>query len=440
MTSPTTNTKQQWIRVVGLCVIGFLVMVTYAIARPAIKSLFLKEYGSRNLPYAWIAIAIAVTLVVSWYNRMVVRHPLMRMFAGTILISSLTLLLFLVAAWLGSKPSIFILYVWKDVYVIILVEIFWSFSNLVFPIHVARWAYGLFCMMGSLGGLAGHLIIGPLSYWVSTIHTLWFLFPVFASIWGISIYFSQQVGETKITLAASKQTNLRDGLRVIQQSRYLLLLLLLVATVQIVVTLVDFQYSRSLEVHYIDTNQRTEVIGQVFAMINLVSLFFELLTGPILRMLGVPIALLSIPMLLIASLGAIAVWPRFLTVVVAQIVSKSTTYSLFKAAKEILYIPLNYQEKTQGKAMIDMLTYRLAKGVASILILLLSAWYVFPTFGGEGIWVIETLLLFFRTFHTSPSLLLTMLVLTLLWFVLTLSIVRRYRQQVSREEEFQRSP
>ena len=48
--------------------------------------------------------------------------------------------------------------------------------------------------------------------------------------------------------------------------------------------------------------------------------------------------------------------------------SKAFDYSLFRSAKEMLYIPLSYEEKTRGKALIDMLAYRVAKGGASLLV------------------------------------------------------------------------
>ncbi len=430
----TESHKENWIRVVGLCVIGFLLMITYSITRPATKSLFLRDYGSRYLPYAWIAVAVVVVLAVSIYHRMVVRYPLMKMFGGTILVSSALLGGLLGAALWEWKPAIFALYVWKDVYIVILVEIFWSFANLVFPIRTARWAYGLFCMMGSLGGLVGHLGIGPLSQSVGTIHSLWFVFPIFGLIWILTSYFSRQVGETTTPLSKGS-ASLREGFKVVRKSSYLLLLLLLVATVQIVITLIDFQYSRSLELAFTNTNQRTAVIGQVFALINMSSLLLELLTGPILRFVGVPLALLSIPLMLGTCVGALALWPRFLMVVVVKVMSKGTTYSIFKAAKEILYIPLNYAEKTQGKAVIDMLTYRLAKGVASVMLLVLALFHSFPVSGWEGVFPLESLLSVFRALQTSPTLLFVILSLSALWFGLTLSIVRRYRQKVSREQE-----
>jgi ATP/ADP translocase len=59
--------------------------------------------------------------------------------------------------------------------------------------------------------------------------------------------------------------------------------------------------------------------------------------------------------------------------------SKVFDYSLFRAAKEILYLPLSYAEKTEGKAVVDVLTYRVSKAGASLLLLALAASAVTPT-------------------------------------------------------------
>jgi len=55
------------------------------------------------------------------------------------------------------------------------------------------------------------------------------------------------------------------------------------------------------------------------------------------------------------------------------VASKAFDYSLFRAAKEILYIPLSHAEKTQGKAFVDMMSYRMAKGATSLMLLGLVA-------------------------------------------------------------------
>ena len=58
----------------------------------------------------------------------------------------------------------------------------------------------------------------------------------------------------------------------------------------------------------------------------------------------------------------------FATVLVLKISAKSLDYSLFRVAKELLYIPLDYEHKYKAKAFIDMFLYRFAKAPASLLL------------------------------------------------------------------------
>jgi AAA family ATP:ADP antiporter len=160
--------------------------------------------------------------------------------------------------------------------------------------------------------------------------------------------------------------------RLLRRSRYLLLLLLLIGVVQIVITLIDFQYNAAMETAFPDLDDRTDVGGKIYASINTAALVMQLLSGILLRIAGAPVILIAIPLLLGAGVGWFVILPRFLTVAAVKIASKALDYSLFRAAKELLYIPLPYADKTEGKALIDVLAYRVGKGFASAMILWLG--------------------------------------------------------------------
>ena len=80
----------------------------------------------------------------------------------------------------------------------------------------------------------------------------------------------------------------------------------------------------------------------------------------------------------------------------AFVLAKSLDYSLFRAAKEALYLPLTHRERTQGKAVIDMMIYRVAKGAASLLLITLTSGGAAMSLvsmmciGAVAIWVILT--------------------------------------------------
>ena len=197
----------------------------------------------------------------------------------------------------------------------------------------------------------------------------------------------------------------------VRRSSYLLLVLALVALVLAVVTLVDYQFSALVEVTWPDVDARTAVIGRVYASVSAGTFVLHAVTGPILRLAGVPLVLLAIPALLLAGLGAFAALPRFATAALVKVAGKAFDYTIFRSAKEILYIPLSYAEQTQGKSVVDMLTYRVAKGGASLLLMGLLA------------------------LGLAAAVTPVALALTAAWLGTTVAVVRRFRRKVPRSEE-----
>jgi AAA family ATP:ADP antiporter len=128
----------------------------------------------------------------------------------------------------------------------------------------------------------------------------------------------------------------------------------------------------------------------------------------VVRLLGVTGTLLLIPLMLGGAIVAFVAAPAFLSMAVAKVVSKALDYSLFRAAKEMLYLPLSYAEQTQGKAVVDILTYRVAKGATSGLLLVLAM-------------------------VGAPAMAASVaaLVLVVAWVAMTVAIVRRYSRRMA---------
>lgn len=398
------------IRVVALCVVSFLIMLSYSIARPATESLFIEAHTASQLPFVWLLVAIGVTITVAGYARLMARVELLRLFGTTAAASGLILAGLLAARYLRIPFVDYALYVWKDIYIVLLVETFYSYANAVFPIRKARWFYGLFGVVSALGSVTGNLAVGALAHRFGTSASLWAIIPVTIALWLMCIPFSRLIG-----VRGSREDNsapdFTTAMKLVRKSSYLLILVVLIAVVQVVVNLIDYEFNHVVEGAFPNTDDRTAVIGQVYAVTNLATIALHALTGPVLRLLGVPLVLLIVPCLLGIGLATFAVSPRFLTVAIVKVASKCFDYTIFRAAKEMLYIPLSYAEKTQGKSIIDVLTYRLAKGGASLVLLLL-----------------QRITLVFLVTPLS-------MVLVAVWFGLTVVVARRFRARVSRKDE-----
>jgi AAA family ATP:ADP antiporter len=390
-TKPRQLSPIEITRLTGLAALIFVILASYAIARPATESLFLDANGATALPRAWLMVGVGSLGVVTLYNRWAATTDLVRIFGAASTISGLILVAILLGFKLKLPGMTWWLYLWKDLYIVVLIEVFWSFANSTVPKDRAKWWYGLFCVLGSLGGMAGNLGVGWLATTTSTEQSLWAVVPLLAIGGGGGIALARFAGVSAENKNATT-TTLRDGFRVLQSSRSLWLLMGLIATTQVVITLVDYQFSIAIEQFYPDTDARTAAIGQIYAAIDLAAISLQLSTGPILRLLGVPLVLLTIPGLLGAAVAGYALIPRYAAIAAAKVASKAFDYSLFRAAKEILYIPLSHTERTQGKAFVDMMSYRMAKGATSLMLMGLVGFgqpklALWLTFACVGLWV-----------------------------------------------------
>ncbi len=391
-----------------VCALAYVVLFGYALARPGTESMFLHSYGASRLPSVWIAVALSAFAVVAVYNRAATRHPLRDVMLGAVALSAASLLSLLWLGRAGVRAADFALYVWKDVHIVVLLEALWSFANLIFSQGTARWFYGVFCASGSLGGVTGNLATGALARRWGTGSALWLVLAAFALEVVLIWWLARAAGHP--APRAPAKTTIRDDWQLVSKSRYLGWMLALVGVVQVVITLVDYAFNDAIAKAYPAVDARTEVIGWVYAAIDGSSLVLQLGTGLVLRAAGLRLTLLAIPAIIGAVVTGFALVPRFALMALTKIASKVFDYSLFRAAKEMLYLPLSYAEKTRGKAIVDVLTYRVAKGGASLILALLV------------------------TAGARTAVLLVILALVVAWLAVTVVLMRRHHDLTTSED------
>ncbi len=356
----------------ALCAVSTLMFLTYGLARPPVKSMFTEVYGAKNMPWVMLAVAGTTIVAAGIYGRFAVGIRVSRLyFAATAVIS--VLFVALRVAWELEVPhSLFLLYVLMETYIVILVESFWSLANLTFNLKSARVAYGLFCASGAIGAGMAEGMQSRLAGAIGTDNVLWLVVPVLLACGWLCMWSMRD--NDAIAPRDNKRLRYREGWQVVLQSRYLLPLLLIVLSSQMVISIVDYQLTDTLETLYPGEalrDQRTGVFGKVFFAINGISLLLQGLTAPVIGALGVTFVLLAVPSLVTVTVTSLWAVPRLGTSVAAMITAKALDYSIFRAAKEMLYLPLSFRAKTVGKTFVDMNTYRAAKAGASVLLLAL---------------------------------------------------------------------
>jgi AAA family ATP:ADP antiporter len=365
-------------RVWQLCALAGLIFFGYGIANATAQSLYLQAYAANTLPTVWLAVAVTSLAVVSLNNQVVrrVRVAEALHYAALCSAACFALLLSLLPSY--PRAATFALYVCKDVYIVVICELFWTLANARFAALRAQQVYGFFCAAGSLGGVAGNSAVNLLALRWGTTALFWCIVPVClatsAAVWWRRGAF-EDVRDRPLN-PADAPARQGSAWQVLRRSRILAYLLLLVAVVQVALTVMDFQFNRSVEAAYVDLDRRTALFGQVNAIINVGSLALQLGSNRLLALFGISAVMLSIPLSLGTAVAVHLVHPSLVSICCVKIVGKCVDYSLFRVVKEFIYIPLSRREKTEGKALIDMLTYRLAKGLASALLLGLTLYHL----------------------------------------------------------------
>lgn len=363
------NNKIIIIRIFSLCILAILLFINYGVARNAIDSLFLEKLSSEKLPIAWLLTGLTAIIVMSIYNRYNIKNSLLNLFSISSSICGLILTILLIFLYLEIPGIPYCLYIWKEVHIVLLVEIFWSFSDIVFSIKIAKWLYGVFMFMGSLGSIIGNIIVSFISVNIGTIASLWMLVPIFIICYIVSFLASFYAGDKVPINNKMINSHISQNLILIQNSKYLFPLLCIVLLAQMSITFIDYEYNTLMQLMYPNLDIRTSMMGKIHAILDSFSIFFQLSCGIILRLLGVGRTIISIPFIVgILSLIFLII-PNLILIITVRIGAKCLDYSIFKAVKEILYIPLTHAEKTQGKALIDIMIYRIGKALSSIMLL-----------------------------------------------------------------------
>ncbi|KAL6640564.1 hypothetical protein ACP70R_021687 [Stipagrostis hirtigluma subsp. patula] len=109
---------------------------------------------------------------------------------------------------------------------------------------------------------------------------------------------------------------------------------------------------------------------RTFALINSFIAVFILagqltLTGRILTVAGVAVAICASPFVAVSNLVALALCPTWVAVAVTETIRKVTTYVLTRPGRELLFTVVSQDEKYKAKVCIDVIVQRLGDATAA---------------------------------------------------------------------------
>ncbi|MCP4633006.1 MAG: hypothetical protein GY855_08760, partial [candidate division Zixibacteria bacterium] len=163
-----------------------------------------------------------------------------------------------------------------------------------------------------------------------------------------------------------------EGAKLVFSSKYLLAIVGIVGFYEIISTVMDFQFTATVE-HFVPKENIGEHFSTVFTITNIISLIVQLfLTSFIMTRFGLKTALLVLPVAILAGSCGFMMFPILLTGSLLNTTDNGFSYSINQSAKETLYVPTTREEKYKAKAFIDMFVQRFAKAIAVAVSLIIT--------------------------------------------------------------------
>jgi AAA family ATP:ADP antiporter len=354
----------------------FLIILAYYQVKSASRSLLIEYWGSENFPWVWIASALVLGSFIGLYHRLVERYSRLAVVLGSCLMFIALLVGFRMAlGWQGTAASI-AFYIFVDIFSVILVEQFWSLADSVTETEAGRRSYWFIGSGGLLGGIIGGASATAMLEF-TPMRTPDLLLSC-AAILIVTFLLNLAMGRMGLyreVKSTGQPVVVAGGWRALIKSRYLLLIAGALLCSQLAQPVVEYQFIKAVEASYPVLDARTQYISSFFSLLGVVSIAINLLVTPFLhRYLGVMWGMVTQPVVLAMSSLAFMAHPTLMIASVMKIGDRGLSYSINRASKEQLYIPVDPVRTYQAKAWIDMLGYRLFKVLGSALILVLAKW------------------------------------------------------------------
>lgn len=353
----------------------------YEFIRSPSNTLFKAAYGTANLPTIMALIPLSVALVAYIFGLILSRFGSRRTLVITTVGSSVIMAGFVFLYEQGLKPAIWVVYLFRSAYVVLLIEQFWSFINSTLSPEQAGKYNGPICGVASLGAIAAGLIGADLAESFGTAQMVYIAAALTLPAAFFADFAYRRFGEPADEPDHEKVKE-KDhlGLALFKTEKVLPLILAIILATQVVAAVLEISFQNILQVEMPEADQQTAWSMRFYAMINSVSAGLQFLAAPLLlRFINPGLINILIPLIHIGLIGVFIKDPGIMTAGIAYAGFKCVDYSIFRAAKEMLYIPLSFDARYRAKEVIDLFGYRFSKGITSgsITILQKNAGIVF---------------------------------------------------------------
>lgn len=343
----------------------FCLLAGSGILRPIRDEMGLSR-GVDQLPVIWTGTFLAMTVASPLFAAIASRFPRQKLIPWTYHFFALNLVgFFALWSWgIGRNVVPYAFYIWAAVYNLFVVSVFWSLMTDLFSNEQGKRLFGFIAAGGSVGALTGPILTALLVKVIGGAKLLL----VAAAFLELSVIFvlalvawarrHPRPHEEKRQEEAVGG-NVWSGLKPVATSTYLLASAGYIFLLTVGNTFLYFQQMELVAAATEDRATRTQLFGTIDAVVNATTLLLQtLVTGKLLKRLGVTVGLSVAPVLTAVGFAALAMAPLLRVIAVFQGGRRAAQYAILRPSRELLFTVVSREARYKSKNFIDTVVFR----------------------------------------------------------------------------------
>jgi AAA family ATP:ADP antiporter len=323
--------------------------------------------GVNNLQWLFTGTLIGMLLLNVPYAYLVKTLPRTRFIAITYRFFAANILLFAIALhFADSVQTIWIgraFFIWISIFNLFVVSVFWALIVDTFNSEQGKRLFGFIAAGATIGAITGSSITATFARHVPTP----LLLVGAIVLLEVAVFSVRHLSRLSETLNARPQEaasqpiggGVLAGITHPFKSAYLANVSLFILLFAITATFLYFQQASLVRDNFHDRGAQTAFFAQIDLVVNVITLVVQLFfTGRIVGIFGVGLTLAILPALTLLGFGALAALPAMSTLVVFQVLRRSSDYAIARPTREVLYTVVPREDRYKAKSFIDTVVYR----------------------------------------------------------------------------------
>jgi AAA family ATP:ADP antiporter len=347
----------------------FFILTALMVIRPAREALGMRR-GIETVRWLFVGTAVVTLAINPLFGLLVSRTRRLVFITATYGFFALSLLAFyfilVTAPHAIGEASGMVFFVWFSVFNLFATMVFWALMADAFSLDQGKRLFGVIAVGGTLGAIAGPWLASVLAKPLGTAGLL----PVSAALLGLAVTSAwvvarlqprEKVGEggahdsERAVIGGSAW----EGFRAVFRSPYLIGISAYVLTMTVIVTFLYFTRLQMVAALGTDLDMRTGVFARIDLYTQTTTLVLQaLVTGHLMKRLGVAVALALLPATVALGFLGLAVSASLAALVVVQAAFNAVQRAVTRPARETLFTVVPRVEKYKAKAFTDTFVYR----------------------------------------------------------------------------------